>query len=131
MRGLLLDTHIWIWLVLGSRDLPRSLRDALEDAAGRLWLSPISLWEAWLLIQKGRLNVKSAAWQWIEEALEEVPLREAPLNFEVVQAVDKLILPHGDPADHFIAATAVSHHLTLVTLDGNLVEAPGLQTLTR
>ncbi len=67
----------------------------------------------------------------MEEALETVPMREAALNFEVAKAVSTLSLPHGDPADHFIAATALVYDLTLVTLDRNLIAADGLMTLTR
>ena len=128
---LLLDTHIWIWYVLGSKDLPRSLGEALDDAIGRCWLSPITLWEAWLLTQKGRFRVRGGYEDWVGKALETVPMREAAFNFEVAKTVPSLNLPHGDPADHFIAATTLVYDLTLVTLDQNLVNADWLPTLTR
>ena len=127
----LLDTHIWIWYVLGSRDLPPSLRAALDDAIGRCWLAPISLWETLLLVRKGRFRIHGAYQDWVDRALEMVPMREAVFNFEVARKVETLTLPHGDPADHFIAATALVYGYTLVTLDQNLVEAPWLPTLTR
>ncbi len=127
----LLDTHIWIWYVLGSKDLPRSLREALDQAIGRCWLSPISLWEASLLNRKGRLRVHGSLEDWVEEALEAVPMREAGFSFEVAKTVTNVTLPHGDPADHFIAATALVYELTLVTVDGKLVDAEWLSTLTR
>ena len=128
---LLLDTHVWIWYVLGSKDLPRSLVEALDDAVGRCWLAPITLWEAWLLIKKRRFRVQGEYREWAERALETVPMREAAFNFEVAKTVSTLSLPHSDPADHFIAATALVYDLTLVTLDQNLVAADGLTTLTR
>ncbi len=128
---LLLDTHIWIWYVLGSKDLPRSLREVLDDAIGRCWLAPITLWEAWLLVEKGRLRVHGAYEDWVEEALETVPMREAAFNFEVAKTVPTLSLPHSDPADHFIAATAMVYDLILVTLDQKLVAADNVPTLTR
>lgn len=31
---LLLDTHIWLWLELGSQDLSRTTRDAISRALG-------------------------------------------------------------------------------------------------
>ena len=102
----LLDTHIWIWYVLGSRDLPLSLRTALGDAIGRCWLAPISLWETLLLVRKGRFRIHGTYQDWVDRALETVPMREAVFNFEVARKVETLTLPHGDPADHFIAATA-------------------------
>ncbi len=128
---LLLDTHIWIWYVLGSKDLPRSLGQALDEAVGRCWLAPITLWEAWLLIQKGRFRVHSSYGEWVEKALDAVPMREASFNFEVAKTVQTLNLAHNDPADHFIAATALVYDLTLVTLDEKLIAADQLSTLTR
>jgi PIN domain nuclease of toxin-antitoxin system len=38
-------------------------------------------------------------------------------------------LSHDDPADRFIAATAIVHDLVLVTADERLLEAPDLRTL--
>ncbi len=58
-------------------------------------------------------------------------MREAAFNFEVAKTVETLTLPHSDPADHFIAATALVYDLTLVTVDEALVEAPWLPTLTK
>ena len=127
---LLLDTHVWIWYVLGSEDLPSSLRAALDDAIGRCWLSPISLWETYLLVEKGRFRINGVYQHWVEQALETVPMREAALDFKVAREVETLNLPHNDPADHFIAATALVYGQTLVTLDQNLVDASWLPTLT-
>jgi len=128
---LLLDTHIWIWYVLGSADLPPSLRSALDDAVGRCWLAPITLWETLLLVRKGRFRIHGTYQDWVEQALDTVPVREAPFTFEVARRVETLNLPHGDPADHFIAATALVYDYTLVTLDQILLEASWLPTLTR
>lgn len=57
-------------------------------------------------------------------------MREAALDFKVAREVETLNLPHNDPADHFIAATALVYGQTLVTLDQNLVDASWLPTLT-
>ncbi len=38
-------------------------------------------------------------------------------------------LPHDDPADRFIAATAMVHGLTLVTADRTLRECPDIRVL--
>jgi PIN domain nuclease of toxin-antitoxin system len=37
-------------------------------------------------------------------------------------------LPHQDPADRFLAATARVHDLALVTADARLLECPDIQT---
>jgi PIN domain nuclease of toxin-antitoxin system len=77
------------------------------------------------------LRVDGEYREWAERAFEEFPVAEMPLSFEVVRTVETLSLPHGDPADHFLAATALVYDLTLVTIDRNLVDAVQVPTLTR
>ncbi len=62
--------------------------------------------------------------------MEVLALREAPINVQVVLKAKELDLPHDDPADRFLAATAMLYELTLVTVDQNLVAADWLPTLT-
>jgi PIN domain nuclease of toxin-antitoxin system len=50
-----------------------------------------------------------------------MPLTEAPLTFEVANALSTINLPHSDPADMFLAASAKAFGLTLVTSDRNLL----------
>jgi PIN domain nuclease of toxin-antitoxin system len=61
--------------------------------------------------------------------MQELRLAEAPLTIEVALAVLALDFPHGDPADHFIAASAKVFGLTLVTADTNLIDLPGIKVL--
>ncbi|WP_336622304.1 PIN domain-containing protein [Chlorogloeopsis sp. ULAP01] len=56
---LLLDTHIWIWYLLGDLHLSENLQKVISDEINELWLSPISIWETLLLTEKGRLNPKA------------------------------------------------------------------------
>ena len=126
---LLLDTHIWIWSVAEkSRLRPRVLK-ALENPANELWLSPISVWEFLILVEKGRLILKGDAKVWIDKALSAAPFQEASLTTEVVLATREIRLPHRDPADAFLAATAKVFDLTLVTADAHLIAAKGISIL--
>ena len=49
---LLLDTHIWIWSVASPERLSRKVVTSLESSKNDLWLSPISVWELLLLVEK-------------------------------------------------------------------------------
>jgi len=126
---LLLDTHIWIWSVGKSNRLSGRVSKALTDPANELWLSPVSIWELFLLFGKGRLRIPEGFTTWVTRALTATPLKEAPLTFEVAQALATVNLTHGDPADRFLAATAKVFDLTLVTADERLVRAPGIKVL--
>lgn len=126
---LLLDTHIWLWSLLEPDRLGPRLRETIEDGATDLWLSPISVWEALLLIERGRVEVDRDARGWIERALPSMPLRDAPLSRDVAIASRSIDLSHPDPADRFIAASAVIHELTLATADERLLACAGLATM--
>jgi PIN domain nuclease of toxin-antitoxin system len=119
--NLLLDTHIWIWSISEPQRLTRHVARELDSAQNQLWLSPISIWETLLLHRKGRLKIPEGFSTWVTRALTTMPLTEAPLTFEVANALSTINLPHSDPADMFLAASAKAFGLTLVTSDRNLL----------
>ncbi len=120
---LLLDTHIWLWSLLEPARLSRRVARVLEDRDNELWLSPISTWELIVLCDKGRVILDEAVEQWISRATEAAPLRETPLTHEVLLETRRIRLPHNDPADHFLGATARVLRLTLATADERLIRA--------
>jgi PIN domain nuclease of toxin-antitoxin system len=126
---LLLDTHIWLWSLLEPKRLSRRVARELERPGNELWLSPVSVWEALVLSQKGRVALSGGAVAWIEKALAAAPLREAPFTHEVALQTARIQLPHRDPADRFLAATAQVYGLTLVTADRNLAHSKDLAVL--
>ncbi len=126
---LLLDTHIWIWAVLRPEKLGRRVRRELQRAANELYLSPVSIWEAWHLERRGRLRLKQDFSQWVDEVLARAPLREAPFTFAVARTASRIELPQSDLGDLFLAATASAFDLTLVTTDSQLLACSWLKTL--
>jgi len=118
---LLLDTHIWLWSLLDPSKLAPRVDKALRDSGNELWLSPISVWETLLLHERGRLELKGPPGAWIEQALRAAPMKEAPLTHAIARASSRVDLPHRDPADRFLAATAIVLDLTLVTADQRLI----------
>lgn len=120
---LLLDTHIWLWITLAPHRLASSVSQAVAAVHNELWLSSVSSWEALLLARKGRLHLVPDAESWIRASLIKTGFREAPLDHEVALASVRVPLPHGDPADRFLVATALVYDLTLVTADDRLIRA--------
>ncbi len=126
---LLLDTHIWLWALLEPERLAPAVAEALEDEGNELWLSPISAWELIVLVEKGRVVLDREPVRWISDVSSAVPLRDAVLTRDVAIESRRLHLPHADPADRFIAATASLFDLTLVTADDRLLALDGVRTL--
>ena len=131
----LLDTHAWLWAVLGDARLGRRARTALANlrASERVGLAAISLKEAAWHLARGRvvLTDGGAGWtSWLREASSAPGLEVLPLTVEV--AIESEHLPDSfpaDPADRLIAATARIHDLMLVTADAGLRGRAELRTL--
>lgn len=125
MNDLLLDTHVWIWLVEGNPRLPVEVRSRIEETAIESWvyISAISPWEIGLLVAKKKLNLGSDVQVWVDRALGLQGVRLTPLSPKV--AVDSTRLPfdvHPDPADRILVATARHLGATLVTADRMLLQ---------
>ena len=127
--NLLLDTHIWLWSLLDPDRLSEQACSELTDPANTLALSPVSIWEALVLAEKGRVRLRPGPWSWIRTALTVRPMREVPLTFDIALGSRSIRLGHDDPADRFIAATAVLHELILVTADESLLRCPDIRVI--
>jgi PIN domain nuclease of toxin-antitoxin system len=126
---LLLDTHIWLWSLLEPGRLIKRVIRRLEDPSNELWLSPISVWETLLLVEKRRVRLTTAPRQWLDHVLRAAPVRDAVLTREVAVASRSVDVPHADPADRFIAASAITYELTLVTADERLLSSKLYRTM--
>jgi PIN domain nuclease of toxin-antitoxin system len=126
---LLLDTHIWLWSLAERNRLSHRVIKELGDPENELWLSPISIWELVVLYHKRRINLDQEVDAWITHKLRAVPLREAPVTYEVARETGRLRLAHRDPADRFLLATAKVFELTLVTADAHLLKVRDVSVL--
>src|SRR5258708_5083305 len=125
----LLDTHIWLWGSMQSHRLSSRVAKVLADSQNELWLSPISVWELTILCRKGRFRVRPDITTWVAQTFSDLQLTEAPLTVAVALAISSISFSHGDPADHFLAASAKVLDFTLLTPDPHLLAFPGLRVL--
>ncbi len=123
--------HIWLWFLGGSLRLPKGLTTLIQENSDQCWLSPISIWELGVLVDRGRLTLDTSQESWGRSSLEKLPLREAPLTRDVALGVHSLQFEHRDPADQFLAATAHCLDLTLLTVDSRLTALTWLSTRSK
>ena len=119
----LLDTHIWLWSLLETHKLHRSISEVLDNDRNELFISPITIWETMILAERQRIILMPSPAEWVKEALKRSPVKEAVLSHAVAVRSRLIGLPHHDPADRFIAATAWEYNMTLITMDEKLREA--------
>jgi PIN domain nuclease of toxin-antitoxin system len=124
-EALLLDTHVWIWLVRGEGRIPKDILELIFAAAGAgsMFLSVMSIWELSLLDAKRRITLNMPCLSWVRTALERSGAQTIPLTPEV--AVSCHQLPgqlHDDPIDRILVATARTEDLTLVTRDRTILD---------
>jgi PIN domain nuclease of toxin-antitoxin system len=124
-EALLLDTHVWIWLVRGEGRIPKDILELMFVAAGArsMFLSVMSIWELSLLDAKRRISLNAPCLAWVRTALDRSGVLSAPLTPEI--AVESNHLPsqlHSDPIDRILVATARIEGLTLVTRDRAILD---------
>jgi PIN domain nuclease of toxin-antitoxin system len=115
-----LDTHVWIWWMLGDARLKVGERDALDDLPPdrRPVLCDISLWEFGTLVDLGRVEIDGGIEAWLQVAASPATVRVQPITPVIVAEMNRL--PAGfqrDPADRLIVATARALKLPLASHD--------------
>jgi PIN domain nuclease of toxin-antitoxin system len=126
---LLLDTHIWLWYYTSPEKLTSEVARELANPANDRFLSPVSIWETIILLEKRRVNLRQDFGEWFKQSVADMELLEAPLHWRVAQELRLTMLSHRDPADRFLVATAKVYDLTLVTADESLMSVQGLSVL--
>ncbi len=128
---ILLDTCALIFDALTPERLSPAAHDAIArgEAEGGLACADISLWEIAMLVAKGRLDPGTDAATFCRLAIDARGVQVVSISPEIAAASVTIDLPHGDPADRLIAATAVTMDIPLLTCDENLRASGAVKTL--
>ncbi len=123
---LVLDTHVWIWMVEGERGaLSETAVETIEEAGrrGAVRVSAISVWEVAMLETRGRITLSRPLENWVRAALRAPGIRLLPLSPEIAIASIRLPRdPHGDPSDRMLIASARVTGGRLATCDQGILD---------
>jgi PIN domain nuclease of toxin-antitoxin system len=125
----LLDTHIWLWAATASHKLSSEVHKLLSSPETDRFLSPISLWELSVLVEKRRFALKEDFAVWVQRSIADLNLREVSLSWAVAYEMRYILPYHKDPADRLLTATAITFDMILITGDQKLIGVPGLKVL--
>ncbi len=113
---LLLDTHVWLWMLAAPERLGEA-RAVLEDGERTLLLSAASSWEIAIKHQLGRLELPQPPERFVPDRLRLTGV--TPIAIEHVHVLEAGRLPahHRDPFDRVLVAQARPLGVPIATAD--------------
>ncbi len=114
MSGVLVDTHIALCALGDPTRLTDAERALLIDPSVDRRLSPISIWEAAIKREAGRLRAPRNL-----TAVLAAEFRLLEITASLLEAAAELPRHHADPFDRVLIAHALAEDLSVLTRDGN------------
>lgn len=117
---LLLDTHVWLWMITGDKRLTEGHRATLEDPGSDLYLSAAAVWELAIKSVAGKVKYSGSPSVQIPIHIERSGVYPLALTVDHAIAAADLPMHHRDPFDRMMVAQARAEEMTLVTADRRL-----------
>ena len=114
---LLLDTHVVLWGLEGSRPVSQAAQEAIEQAT-ELLFSVVSFAEIGVKAAIGKLSVPRD----LRDHVLRSGLQILRLDVDHGLAVADLPMHHRDPFDRLLIAQARSEQLTIITADRRIAD---------
>lgn len=113
---LLLDTHVYMWVVAADPRLSDAMRGTIESAE-RVFVSAASIWEIGIMARLGKVEANPDE---LVAAIGTSGFVELPVRAVHAAAAARLPMHHRDPFDRLLVAQAVTEPLRLLTVDALL-----------
>jgi PIN domain nuclease of toxin-antitoxin system len=123
---LLLDTHAWLWFVLGDNSLSPTARALIENPAHDKLVSPASYWETAIKISTGKYALPQPFDQFISRAIDGQGFTILPVLPTHAATLSSMPFHHRDPFDRLLAAQSLVERMPIVGNDLAL-DAYGIQ----
>lgn len=114
---ILLDTHIFLWFISGDIQLSRDVRDTIRNPDNEVYLSAISIWEAIVKYQLGKLPLPEHPETYLPKQRNLHQIVSLDLDEGSVAQLAKLPPLHRDPFDRMLICQALQNGLTIATVD--------------
>lgn len=117
MAGVLVDTHVWLWMLASPDRLSTDARRAVASPSNEVFVSAASSWEIAIKYELGRIDLPEPPERYVPARI--VASGCTPLPIEVSHALRAGALPqhHRDPFDRLLIAQAQLMEIPLVTTD--------------
>ncbi len=120
----LLDTHIFLWYITNDSRLPPEAASIIRQPMNEVYLSVVSVWEALVKHQLGKLPLPSPADDYLRNRRELHRIASLPLDEASISRLLELPAHHRDPFDRMLICQAIHHDLTIATVDREIALYP-------
>ncbi len=114
---ILLDTHIFLWFISGDIQLAIDVRDEIREPNNEIYLSVVSIWEAVVKYQLGKLPLPEHPATYLPKQRDLHQITSLNLDENSVVQLAKLPALHRDPFDRMLICQALQYGFTIVTVD--------------
>jgi len=114
--NLILDTHIAIWFVTDSGQLPESAKLHIENSGNRCFVSVATLWEMGIKHSLGKLKLKTELKK-IFELFIDSGFILLPITPDHILTNASLPFHHRDPFDRLIIAQTKREGFSVISKD--------------
>ena len=114
----LIDTHVFLWVLLSPKKIPKRVRDILLDTELTKYVSTITFWEISLKYQLGKIDITGVLPDILPTIAKNSGFEILNLDADTASSFYKLPkLRSKDPFDRMLAWQAISQDYHLLTQD--------------
>lgn len=117
MRRVLIDTHVWLWMLAAPERLGADTARVLEEASNTIMLSAVSSWEISIKHQLGKLTLPEPPLHYVPSRMRSSGVTPLAVQHGHALATSELPRHHGDPFDRLLIAQATHEGVALLTAD--------------
>jgi PIN domain nuclease of toxin-antitoxin system len=114
---ILLDTHAFLWFVLGDPKLSDRVKSMIIDPGNRKLVSPVTPWEVAIKVSRGQYSLTNNHRVFFEMAMTINGFEELPISVRHTEIVQSLPFHHKDPFDRLLIAQAMGERIPIVSRD--------------
>jgi PIN domain nuclease of toxin-antitoxin system len=121
---LLLDTHTFLWFVLGDAQLSAVARSLIEDPGHQKLISPVVYWELAIKISINKYRLTEPYETFMDRGIRQNGFVILPVEPHQTAVLTTLPFHHRDPFDRLIIAQAMVEQIPVVSADAAFDDYP-------
>ncbi len=112
---ILLDTHVCVWMILGSPRISGLAKATIQDLANQVFVSAATGWEITTKYRIGKMPEVGPFVHDLAGTLKRMSFQELPVSMDHATRAGLLIGGHKDPFDRMLIAQSLAENLPLVS----------------